>query len=88
MVFRRLKMLDERAIFAGLGLVDVSCAAIFLTLLSSIFKTSHYKIIIWPIVFLFLGGLIGIRRGKRTGVIRSFVKARLRGRVIYDRTHV
>ena len=88
MVFRRLKMLDERAIFAGLGLVDVSCAAIFLAFLSSIFKTSHYKIIIWPIVFLFLGGLIGIRRGKRTGVIRSFVKARLRGRVIYDRARV
>jgi hypothetical protein len=82
--FRRLKMLDERAVFAGLGMIDVSCAAVFLALLSTIFKTSHYKIVIWPIDIMFVGALVAVRRGKRTGIIRSFVKARLRGQVIYD----
>ena len=77
-------MLDERAIFAGLGMIDVAVAAILLTALSSLFKTSHYKIVIWPIDLIFVGLLVGIRRGRRIGVIRSFVKARLRGRVIYD----
>lgn len=88
MVFRRLKMLDERAIFAGLGMIDVAVAAVLLTALSSLFKTSHYKIVIWPIDLIFVGILIGIRRGRRTGVVRGFIKARLRGRVIYDPTSI
>lgn len=84
MLWHRYRMLNERKGMFGLYFSDYLVAAVTLSVLNFILENTRVQILSFIIPAMMLFTLAPIRKMYRKGMVRSYFKYKLQGRVIHD----